>query len=60
MKKYLENFAAAIQGIREQMDVIMDSIQEEINTSQRQTDNDEPIKKRRELKRTGPAENGKP
>ncbi|XP_050511230.1 uncharacterized protein LOC114344468 isoform X1 [Diabrotica virgifera virgifera] len=45
VKKDLENFEAAIQGIREQMDVIIDNIQEEINTSQRQTDNDEPIKK---------------
>ncbi|CAH1105327.1 unnamed protein product [Psylliodes chrysocephalus] len=44
VKKDLENFEEAIQGIREQMNSIIDNIQGEINTSKRETG--EPIRKK--------------
>ncbi|CAH1103534.1 unnamed protein product [Psylliodes chrysocephalus] len=47
VKKDLENFEATIQGIREQMDSIIDNIQGEINMSQGKTD--EPIIKKERI-----------
>ncbi|CAH1115196.1 unnamed protein product [Psylliodes chrysocephalus] len=44
VKKHLDNFEAAIQGIREQMGSIIDNIQGKINTSQEETG--EPIRKK--------------
>ncbi|CAH1101324.1 unnamed protein product [Psylliodes chrysocephalus] len=47
VKKDLENFEAAIQVIREQMDSIIDNIQGEINTSEGETS--ESIKKKAQI-----------